>query len=214
MSGPRSTSRGLVTLACLLLPVSGLLWLVGSVEASNAARARPDATPMACAELEAKGPGENAHVALTDFVCGGDYAYEYKHHVMGDEWERVFLPVVARPRGQKIRGLATDVHVVLSARSRWANVHGPEDVERLATSETVEGIVSDYERIDDETRAILAQRYPGVDFRRCWVVEVGKPIATGDFEKAGALGTLAAFVALITAAVIARPATSRRLAAA
>jgi len=181
-----------------ILGIVGLgCFFEGTKENKIAAVASPEPQKIKCSELEAKGPGSNAHILLTDFLLCDDYAYEGKKDAGGREtWERVWIPAVAKD-GAYVQELIakfasgkltekskipppSDVRIVVSARASWANVHGPGDVERLGNTEVLDAVVvNEIERVSASGQRLLSSKYPRINFDRCWIVEVGRPLEGG-----------------------------------
>jgi hypothetical protein len=75
------------------LGIGGILWAVAEFRLARMAKAVPQ--EMTVEKLLAEGPGDNAHVKLTDvFACNNAYLYEYKERQEG--WSKVWVPLVAR----------------------------------------------------------------------------------------------------------------------
>jgi hypothetical protein len=153
-----------------LLLVFGLtLILVGGVQEIALWRvAAPKPQTISCEALGRTGPGDNAHVVLTDFVlCQSAFVYEER----GGRWTVAWVPAV--PRGTPLNAgqPPPDFRVLVkipSARSM-------SDIVQVAQAPTLEGIVvNSIERLGDGERATLQRSYPRVDFERCQIFELDR----------------------------------------
>jgi hypothetical protein len=157
------------------------------VKIRSAAKAEPQT--ITCAELEANGPGDNAHVIMTDFyLC--DFAYVYE--ARGPLWTRAFVPAV--PKGSDFhkslvaamdKRRSDDRGVQLPPEMRVI-VEAPDatcewDITHLGEQEEIQGtIVNVLHNLDDEAQVMLEESYPGVDFDNVWILEVGLgPVSSG-----------------------------------
>lgn len=147
---------------------------------SGVAKAEPSA--ITCADLAANGPGENAHVTVSDFLLSDSMVYEEKK----GRWTRVWVP--ALPIGgeyqKKILALIdengklpaqvpppTNIKIIL----KFTDCRNEADLDRYADAETIQGIVvNEIDSLGSEERKILEESYPGVNFATCHLLEVGR----------------------------------------
>ena len=148
-------------------------------------------TPQAitCSALAANGPGDNAHVTMNDFhMLTGSYVYQGKEN--SAKWERVWVPAVG-----------FDHPWVATAEAAWAqaeadgadappdipdpktftvivraeDVAGETGVGRMAAEDALTGlVVNEVESLGRKERKLLEESYPGVDFDKCWILDVGR----------------------------------------
>jgi hypothetical protein len=145
---------------------------------------------LTLAQLAANGPGDNAHVVLTDFaLCDGYVCLvkvgRYERLTDGTDtknrrWEGVFVPVVPlspEVQQQQGRGAApANVRVLLLSYT----VHGEADLDRLGAQPEVRGmVINSIKSLDGKTESLLREMYPGTDFSTCLIFqEKRKPTAT------------------------------------
>ena len=146
-------------------------------------------TPAAltCAQLFADGPGDNLHLALEEVIAYGDwYVYASKTGNEDGPYDHVYLPflpvggqwhqsVLANldEEGNLKSDVAppTDIRII----AKFNDVSDPHKLARLIASTEYRGVViNDIKSLDAEERKLLAQGYPGVDFKKCWIFEVGR----------------------------------------
>ena len=176
----------------LLLGIASVaLIMLGFKEARLAAAASSTPQQLSCQQLATNGPGDNAHVVLTDLLlCGGSYVYAERN----GRWTEAWIPAV--PLGgayhQQLAALGPVAEVPPPANIRvivkLPSVRGDSDVARFAAQEKLQGmVINDIESLGTEEKSILADGYPGVDFGRCWIVEQGRgPAGLGKI--AGCIG--------------------------
>jgi hypothetical protein len=145
---------------------------------------------ITCADLEAKGPGENAHIMLGEFMlCSFAYVYEEKSP---GNWSKVWVPAV--PVGGAFHQqlltqvddqgnltgdmkLPTGVKVIVTSK----DVDNETELLALGDKQTLQGMVVNLiESLGSEEKKILQENYPSVNFDDCYIVEVDrKPASTG-----------------------------------
>ena len=183
-----------------------VLLFLGVQEVRLASGAKAKARDITCAELGEKGPGDNAHVRMGEFLlCEFSFVYESKEG-QSDRYERVWVPAVPlegeyhRQLRQHVeeKGAAAaadlpmprDLRVVVKS----GRVHNDAELEALAMGDTLEGmVVNRISGLGGEERKILQDSYPGVDFSKVYILEHGRTPA-GFGKTAGLLGGGAALV--------------------
>ena len=185
----------------LLIVIGGIgLGVYGVQEWRLSSAAAKDPQTITCADLSAKGPGGNAHVAMTDFFpCVHSYVYESRSKNDTSKWSKVWLPVVpvdseyARKFLETLEkdesALATlppptDIRVLVKS----THVRNEDEMGPLFAAPKLDGlIVNKIESIGSDERKILEESYPGIDFTRCYILDHDrKPAST--LLVAGALG--------------------------
>jgi hypothetical protein len=144
---------------------------------------------ISAAELEAKGPGDNANIVLTDFLlCEQGYIYEYKKKRIGgnETWTKVWVPIVPLggayhtqvlsmlgPNGE-IRGeLPRPQNIKILVKSTKAR--SESDIAAMGAADTLEGLViNKIESLGSDEKQKLAESYPGIDFSQCYIIEAGR----------------------------------------
>ena len=174
----------------LILVIAGIACIFFGVQEIRL-RSAADEIPqeITCADLEANGPGDNAHVVLSDFIlCDFAYVYEEKN----SKWSKVWIPAV--PLGgeyhQQLLSMLDDQGNLtgelpmpnnVSVIVKSSDVQSESDVELLSSRDTVQGvIVNVISSLGSDEKKILKDSYPSVNFDQCWILEVGrKPASMG-----------------------------------
>ena len=175
----------------------GGLVFMGVQEARLASAASAEPQTMTCAELSASGPGDNAHVMLSDFLlCEMAYIYQERNGKMSGAWipavpmgsqYHASLLAMVDDQGNLKEGATlpppTDIRVVV----KLPQAKSEADIALAASGETLQGLViNEIDSLGSEERKMLADSYPGVDFNTCWILEAGR--------KPSGLGAVAGFI--------------------
>ncbi len=214
-----------IRLAMLIL--GGVLVWLGTKELELRGRSRVEAQVISCADLEARGPGDNLHIKLTDFQLLPKYAYEVK----GTRWRGAWAPAV--PARVVAEAIARELKVELSALkslsdeqikraeakledmdfefkiiASFPKADGEEFMERMYAADDLEGMlmVDGYlTTLDKETKELLHGRYPLAKLNKCWVLVVGRERKTQLAARGEQLGGIGLVLAgLVSAAFHAR----------
>lgn len=143
--------------------------------------AKPEAQVLTCQELADKGPGDNAHVRLTRFVAS---TWSFVYREKRGKWTEVFVPAVPRDSAyaQEVEALLEqdpdaqipppkDVRVVLKLKG----VTSANEVKKITDGDELTGLViNEISSLGSETKKLLSESYPGVDFAHCWILEQGR----------------------------------------
>lgn len=165
----------------------GVLLFIGIQEMRLRSAAKEEPQKIACAELAANGPGENAHVLMGDFIlCDFAYVYEEKNN----QWSKVWVPAVPIGGAFHLKLLSmldeegrltgevpppTNVKVIVKSSS----VDNEGELGVLAEKETLQGvIVNTIESLGSEEEKMLKESYPSVNFDECYILEVDRAPAT------------------------------------
>lgn len=138
--------------------------VVGGFMFRDAARDRSTAadTPQAItlAELLTHGAGDNAHVIVSRFEIGRDYVVYIKRSE-----KLTFL--ILRPRDP----VPKDAQQIMMVENRY--LKDASDVAAFCSAETITGIYSNwFNSTDRESRRLLEEKYPGLDFWNAPFLEV------------------------------------------
>lgn len=169
------------------------------------------ATPqtISCAELEASGPGDNAHVVMTEFLLL-EQAFVYESRENSPRWQKVWIP--ALPLGGEFHQqlltlvdsegnlppgdlpLPKTIRVIVKS----SKVNNEAQLETVAGADTLQGLViNEIESLGSKERKLLTESYPGVDFDAVWILEhQRKPAGKGKTWGLLGGGTLLALVGL------------------
>jgi hypothetical protein len=141
---------------------------------------------IACAELEASGPGDNVHVVLSDFLLS-EQAFVYEARENSTRWDKVWIPAV--PLGgeyhqQLLRFVddegmfvTDDLPLPKSFRIivKSPRIHTEQELAAVADADTLQGlIVNEVESLGSEERRLLAESYPGIDLDNVYILEHGR----------------------------------------
>ncbi len=168
----------------LILIIGGLALAVLAVQDLRLvllASAEPQ--EITCAELIANGPGDNAHVVLTDFVLWTHEAVLQGRSQDDSSWSVVWIPAACDDG---------DVRVLVKAR----NVNGKTGLGELAARQKLQGIVTNaIEPLEQDEATELAKFYKNADLFTCWILEIGRSPAPTS-KMATYLAAAAAAIAL------------------
>lgn len=183
----------MVRVALVLIVLGGVLGFIGFKEARLGEGASAEPQHMTAQELIDNGPGENVHLILHEFV-----ACEFSYVVFTDEgrdegpYEKVFIPILAEG-GQWHRAvlelvdedgnlprnvpMPEDIRVI----AKLKNIRDDDRVSRMMGKTALQGmVINEIASLGSDTRRILSEQYPGVDFDTCYILEVGrKPAGSG-----------------------------------
>jgi hypothetical protein len=165
-----------------LMCLGGLLIFLGIRETRLNAVAQAEPQRISCAQLESRGPGDNAHVLMTDFLMCDFYVYE---EGVGSRWERAWVPVV--PLGGEyhrqlveLTGPNGEIEGEMPPPPDFKVIvefPGATDVEYLsemAEEDEIHGtIVNVIRKLDPETKKLIEGTYD-VDADACWVLVEGR----------------------------------------
>jgi hypothetical protein len=137
---------------------------------SKVAKAEPQT--ISCAQLAAKGPGDNAHVRLTDFEFTENYIYQEQKR--SSKWRTSYVPAVP-PRVLADPSVRVIKVLIKSNKARDEN-----DLYALGQAPIEGVVVNRIASLGSDERRLLKESYPDVDFDTCWIIEAGKsPASTG-----------------------------------
>jgi hypothetical protein len=153
-----------------LVIAGGVLVFAGVQEYRLSKVAKAEPQTITCAQLASKGPGENAHVRLTEFEFTENYVYQEQKR--STEWKVSYVPAVP-PRVKDDPGVRVIKVLIKSTAARNEN-------ELFALGQApVQGVViNTISALGRDERRLLKESYPGVDFDTCWIVEAGKEPAS------------------------------------
>ena len=155
-----------------LIIIGGVLVFMGVQEYRLSKVAKAEPQTITCAQLAARGPGDNAHVRLTDFAFTDNYIYQNRKR--STEWKLAYVPAVP-PRVKDLPAVRTVRVLIKSTRAR------NEDQLYALGEGPLEGVVVNHiSGLGSDERRLLKESYPDVDFDACWIIEAGKrPASTG-----------------------------------
>lgn len=175
-------------LAAIVIGVVLVVFGVREWQLKTVAKDTPQS--ISAEDLEAKGPGDNAHIVLTDFLmCPQGYVYEYKQRRGGggdQTWTKVWVPVVPLggpyhtqilsmlgPNGEVRGELPRPQNIKILVKSTKAR--NEADIEAMANADTLDGLViNKIESLGGDEKQKLAESYPGIDFSKCWIIEADR----------------------------------------
>ena len=174
-----------------MLVGGGVLVFFGIQEMRLAKAAKAEPQSITAADLIKSGPGDNAHVVLTDFMmCQGAYVIESDKK--GGKWKGVWFPVVSvdSPYFEKLMGMLNpdgtlsgtppvpdDIRLIIKSK----HVSGEGELSALADQRTLQGVViNKIESLGSKQKKILQESYPQVNFDNVLILEHDrKPAAAG-----------------------------------
>ena len=178
--------------------------------------AKDEPQAITCADLRDKGPGDNAHIRLQDFLLCS-FAYVYEERSPGN-WSKVWVPAVPiggayhqqlltkiDAQGNLVGDLPMPTNVKVIVKS--SDVTNVTELQQLADQETLQGMVVNLvDSLGGEEKKLLHESYPSVNFDDCYIVEIGRtPASAGKL-----MGFAGGGLALLTAGgEVCRTATER-----
>jgi hypothetical protein len=183
--------RVVYRLVWLVLLMGGMFVFYGLREMWLAVGASETPQRLTLAQLAANGPGDNAHVVLTDFaLCDGYVCLvkvgRFDRFIKGtdprrERWEGVFIPAVPLTpelRQHRARGAAEgrpaapgNIRVLLLSYA----VHGEADLDQLENQPELRGtVINSIQSLDGKTVSLLREMYPGTDFGNCLIFQAGR----------------------------------------
>lgn len=163
------------------LGIAAALW--GWRERTLAAKTGDDAVKLTCKALGASGPGENAHVEMTDFLLAPNFVYQTGKH--GSKWSAVWVPAVPldgeyalRVRDAILKAGKEKVESVPAPRPvtvivKSTSVEDEQALNALGEKDVLEGlVVNSIETLDGEERGLLERTYG--DVSKAQILEVGR----------------------------------------
>ena len=161
------------------LVIGGVLFFIGWQEWRLGTKAKAQPQVISAADLAARGPGANAHIILTDFApSSGAYVYQANKGVGGSvqgRWQKVWVPAVAggvSPFGMQPGGLlGNDIRIIL----KTTKAGDENELRGIVLQPRLQGlVVNEIETMSGDEKKKLSESYPGVDFTRCWILEIGR----------------------------------------
>lgn len=161
-----------------------VLLFMGGREFMLARKTEAEPAKISCAALSKDGPGDNAHVVMSDFVFSlSSFVYEEERH--SKAYNKIWVPALPLdgPWHQQLKAyfamdeaerakvpepVPNDFHVIVVSDE----VSSDAALAKLADAPTLQGIVvNEIESLSSEEKKLLKQSYPGVDLDKCWILE-------------------------------------------
>jgi hypothetical protein len=191
--GPYDT---LLYVALLMVVGGGWLAWTGFRDVRLAGVAQVEPSTLSCRELAENGPGGNAHVQLTGFRLlthsfvveetessrifdDVSQRFQSKSRPPEKHWSRAWFPAVPAD-GEYVKRLDAapddrppplpDLRVIVQTGGGSDRSLDALEREKVLTGT----IVNVIESLDGKVERLLSGSYPGIDFDRCWILEVGR----------------------------------------
>ncbi len=159
---------------------------VGVNERRLATGAKTVPQTITCAKLAQSGPGDNAHVIMTDVLLVSD-RFVYKAAKGSDRWETIWIPAIpadAEHAQAMVRALgpgASSLDKLMAHPSvivKSSRIHTRADLAQWARSGKVQGlIVNNVETLSGEEYDLLQRSYGFLG--NVWLLEDGRTPSTG-----------------------------------
>jgi hypothetical protein len=197
-SGQWPVTRFFDPAAVVAIIAAGIILFIAIKEMRLSRASKEVPQTITLASLLQNGPGDNAHVILTDFVPTDNYVYLYqkgKYERVNDAdainrtWSSVWVPLIPMTGQQRQQLLAkakmnpkaaavlqpSAVQVVVKLK----DAHDKNSVERWCDNQFdrphLQGMVVNLtDSLDGQTRDLFGQSYPNTDFSRCLIIHEGK----------------------------------------
>jgi hypothetical protein len=178
-------------LNCILLIVAALGLTFGYLEWRLSSSTKQEPQTIRCADLIAKGPGDNGHVIVTDFALLTDSIVVESGSENSRTWNGAWVPMV--PKDQAKAGNSAQAFRLI------INTHKAKNEQRLtalANEDKIQGTITyDIKSLDAKTEKLLRDRYPGTDFESCQILDHDRrplpPLVWGGHLAIGALSLVA-----------------------
>jgi hypothetical protein len=160
-----------------LIIVGGVLIYFGIQEMRLAGTAKSVPQTITCAELAAQGPGDNAHVILTDFEIGQNLVYQTSGR-NNSAWQVAYLPAMPKARASSLSReiVKPDANPAVIIKSR--KISGEKDI--LALGDKVQGLViNKIASLGQKEKDLLAEHYSRGSVENCWIIEHDRRPAGG-----------------------------------
>ncbi len=146
------------------------IFIYGCMEWQLKTVAKESPRPITAAELAASGPGDNAHIILTNFSLCNDFVIETSSKTK--TWRKVWVP--AMPAGQAFN--SGNVRIIIKDSS----CRSEADVASMSFGSIQGLVINKISSLGSKEKSLLQQSYPGSNFSTCWIVERNrKPMAAG-----------------------------------
>ncbi|MGA2496217.1 MAG: hypothetical protein ABSH20_00665 [Tepidisphaeraceae bacterium] len=170
----------------LVLIFCGFVFIYLAFEERRLAQfAKSAPSTITCADLAAKGPGDNAYVTLTEYELGSNFVYETGSK-MNSGWTLVYVPAVPKHDLNPLPQSKGVVHPRVIIKSNA--VETESDLPRIAGR--LEGmVINEIRSLSGQQKRLLLESYPGTNLDTCWIVEHGRrPAGLGKVFALAALG--------------------------
>lgn len=172
-----------IRLAIILVVLGGMAAYYGVQEWRLAASASATPQEISLKDLIARGPGDNAHILLKEFIPCDNYIYSKKEN--NNNWDEVWVPVIPPDALPKLENLKLGPGALplqqqiapgnVQAIIKSTHIHNETELERLEKQPTLQGmVVNKISSIGSEEKTKLIESYPGTDFNRCLIIEDGR----------------------------------------
>jgi hypothetical protein len=187
--GTNKGSIGSLRWAILLVAFGIGLFVYGVRESLLTAASSQTPETISLQKLVDCGPGGNANIILTEFQLCNNFVRAYKTVGgvdAGGAWTKVWVPAVPR---QGILGFLREVpgnniHAIIYS----THVGNENDLHRVLDVPQLHGlVVNRITSLSSKEKEILQNRYTGIDFDRCLIIEEGR-IPTSSAAIFGLLG--------------------------
>jgi hypothetical protein len=175
----------MVILACI-----GVAFIVmGNTENVLSGKAKEQARTVTLSDLIATGPGDNAHVIVTDLTPASNFVYTARikagESAAGKPWNAVYVPLLPLTpdlRGRVERGEnvwpqmnASSIRVLMMSKKAKTQA----DLQRLFSAGHIQGtIINSISKLEPEAEKVLRQNYPTTDFTKVLILEEGRKPAS------------------------------------
>lgn len=169
----------MIRFALALVVIGALLTFFGYNENKLASTADAEPQSMSAADLAANGPGDNAHIKLTDFwLLDTQSVVEYPEN---DEstYNKIWSPVIPADDPYVQQYITSDPNLPPPAYTGKVgivlystDINNDDDFNTAMTSGSVQGlIINEIDKIDGEELSLLQQGLPNMDADTVLVLE-------------------------------------------
>lgn len=156
-----------IVVICIVIGCMLVFFGYQEMRLSRVAKETPQT--IKCADLAAKGPGDNAHITLTDYDFTNQFVYQSKSG--GATWQKVYVPAIPQS-GNLVELMKSHASPDIKVIVKSAKVHSEADLNALAKAGTFQGmVVNEIDSLGSDERKLLTESYPNIDFAKVWIVE-------------------------------------------
>lgn len=169
-------------LGLFAIVIGGVLGFAGYAEWRVSKGASVEPEEVSLEQLIRRGPEGNAHVRVRDFNVGDNIVYEEQ----SGSWTKVYVPAFPLEPGEVIPEAPPTGPV--SALFKSTKAKNEDELLREFAAIPVQGLVTNrIESLGSEETKLLTESYPGTDFDKCLIVQIGRKPAS-QAKVAGFLG--------------------------
>lgn len=169
-----------ISIALVVIGIVAVVYGIKEKMLADASSDKPEVISLK--KLIERGPDGNANVIVTDFQLCSNFVKAFKTvagQATDDPWTKVWVPAIPRIG---ILGFIKDVpgnqiHAIIYS----THVGNQDDLHRVLSVSQLHGmVVNRITSLSSKEKEILQNRYTGIDFDRCIIIEEGRTPLNAD----------------------------------